>query len=257
MSMTSSHGRLMVNNQTSCGKRLVLRMMLMITCRSLWWSCGTSPDRRCPRSAASPPFRLFENAHKSSLLTKCDIAQCSSCQLGCYRSILSEIRVWSSQKLIFLMVPHIKSTLRQIYLEIAWQNWPFKIGLSLFDFKQLLVDSGIIVHWLAFALPPTSIQKRPPDGFAMLAPSTGLKLLTKINSSQVSQVQNIIWYFSLLQSLSKSLFFTASASTGLSDYLWEKHCRKLKIQSNPNQSVVIPCQEKTFFLYLLLPLRGT
>ena len=25
-------------------------------------------------------------------------------------------------------------------------NWPFKIGLSLFDFKQLLVDSGIIVH---------------------------------------------------------------------------------------------------------------
>ena len=36
--------------------------------------------------------------------------------------------------------------LRPIFLEIAWQNWPFKIGLSLFDFKQLLVDSGIIVH---------------------------------------------------------------------------------------------------------------
>ena len=28
------------------------------------------------------------------------------------------------------------STLRQIFLEIAWQNWPFKIGLSLLDFKQ-------------------------------------------------------------------------------------------------------------------------
>ena len=37
--------------------------------------------------------------------------------------------------------------LRQIFLEIAWQNWPFKIGLSLLDFKQLLVDSGTIVHW--------------------------------------------------------------------------------------------------------------
>ena len=34
-----------------------------------------------------------------------------------------------------------------IFLEIAWQDWPFKIGLSLFDFKQLLVNSGIIVHW--------------------------------------------------------------------------------------------------------------
>ena len=32
-------------------------------------------------------------------------------------------------------------------MEIAWQNWPFKIGLGLFDLKQLLVDSGIIVHW--------------------------------------------------------------------------------------------------------------
>ena len=36
--------------------------------------------------------------------------------------------------------------LGQIFLEIALQNWPFKIGLSLLDFKQLLVDSGIIVH---------------------------------------------------------------------------------------------------------------
>ena len=34
-----------------------------------------------------------------------------------------------------------------IFLEITWQNWPFKIGLSLFDLKQLLVDNGIIVHW--------------------------------------------------------------------------------------------------------------
>ena len=32
-------------------------------------------------------------------------------------------------------------------------NWTpaFKIGLSLFDFKQLLVDSGIIVHWTDLA----------------------------------------------------------------------------------------------------------
>ena len=40
------------------------------------------------------------------------------------------------------------NTLSQMFLEIAWQNWPFKIGLSLRDFKQLLVDSGSIVHCL-------------------------------------------------------------------------------------------------------------
>ena len=38
------------------------------------------------------------------------------------------------------------STLRQIFLEIARQNWPFEIGLSFLDFKQLLVDSGNIVQ---------------------------------------------------------------------------------------------------------------
>ena len=36
--------------------------------------------------------------------------------------------------------------LREIFLEISWQNWPFKIGLSLVDFKQLLVDSESIVQ---------------------------------------------------------------------------------------------------------------
>ena len=35
-----------------------------------------------------------------------------------------------------------------LILEIAWQNWQFKIGLSLLDFKQLLVDSGTIVQWV-------------------------------------------------------------------------------------------------------------
>ena len=39
--------------------------------------------------------------------------------------------------------------LRPIFLEIAWQNWPFKIGLSLLDFKQLLVNNGIIVQCTA------------------------------------------------------------------------------------------------------------
>ena len=34
----------------------------------------------------------------------------------------------------------------QRFLEIARQNWNFKIGLSLFDFKQLLFYSGNIVH---------------------------------------------------------------------------------------------------------------
>ena len=76
-------------------------------------------------------------------------AQCSRCQLGCsgsqnfpcnlgscYRSILSEIGVGCLDP----------NTLRETFLEIAWQNWPFKIGLSLFDFKQLLVGSGSIVH---------------------------------------------------------------------------------------------------------------
>ena len=32
------------------------------------------------------------------------------------------------------------------FLEITWQNWQFKIGLSLFDFKQLLLDNGDIVQ---------------------------------------------------------------------------------------------------------------
>ena len=36
--------------------------------------------------------------------------------------------------------------LRQFFLEISRQNWPFKIGLSLFDFKQLIFDSGNIVQ---------------------------------------------------------------------------------------------------------------
>ena len=36
--------------------------------------------------------------------------------------------------------------LTQIFLEIAWQNWHFKIGLSLFDLKQPLLDNGNIVQ---------------------------------------------------------------------------------------------------------------
>ena len=86
-------------------------------------------------------------------------AQCSRCQLGCsgtqnfpcisgncYRSILSEIRVWKSQKNNISHGCLDPSTIRQIFLENAWQNWPFQIGLSLLDFKQILVNSGTIVH---------------------------------------------------------------------------------------------------------------
>ena len=51
------------------------------------------------------------------------------------------------------------NTLRQIFLEIAWQNWPFKIGLNLLDFKQLLVDSESIVQWLN-AVYPGSLSDR-------------------------------------------------------------------------------------------------
>jgi len=84
--------------------------------------------------------------------------QCSRCQLGCstsqnfpcisgnsYRSILSEIDFENHKKQYFswlLRSQHIKTN----NLEIAWQNWPFKIGLSLLHFKQLLVDSGSIVQ---------------------------------------------------------------------------------------------------------------
>ena len=39
------------------------------------------------------------------------------------------------------------NTLRQIFLEIALQNLPSKIGLSLFDFQQLLVYSESIVQY--------------------------------------------------------------------------------------------------------------
>ena len=86
-------------------------------------------------------------------------AQWSRCQLGwscgqnfpwilgsCYRSIVSKIRVWKSQKNNISHGGLDPNTLRQIFLEIARQNWPFKIGLSLLDFKHILVDSGSIVQ---------------------------------------------------------------------------------------------------------------
>ena len=77
----------------------------------------------------------------------CSCSQNFPCKLGsCYRSILSEIRVWKSQKNNISLGCLDPNTLRQIFLEISRQNWPFKIGLSLFDFKQLLVESGTIVH---------------------------------------------------------------------------------------------------------------
>ena len=95
-------------------------------------------------------------------------AQCSRCQLGCscgqnfpcilgscYRSIVSKIRVWKSQKNNIFHGCLDPSTLRQIFLEIAWQNGPFGIGLSLLDFKQLLFDSGTIVQCRSFQLPVT------------------------------------------------------------------------------------------------------
>ena len=61
------------------------------------------------------------------------------------------------------------NTLRQIFLEISWQNWPFKIGLSLFDFKQLLVDSGTIVQWAAtsFCWSPSLSQSLSPELFVI------------------------------------------------------------------------------------------
>ena len=49
---------------------------------------------------------------------------------------------------------------KPIFLEIVWQNWPFKIGLSLFDFMQILVvDSGTIVHCTAIVKPNQNIYK--------------------------------------------------------------------------------------------------
>ena len=52
------------------------------------------------------------------------------------------------------------STLRPIFLEIAWQNWPLKIALSLLDFKQLLVDSGSIVHCIYLFLSDSALVRK-------------------------------------------------------------------------------------------------
>jgi len=38
------------------------------------------------------------------------------------------------------------SIIKANIFENTWQNWPFKIGLGLLDFKPLLVDSGTIVQ---------------------------------------------------------------------------------------------------------------
>ena len=45
-------------------------------------------------------------------------------------------------------------------MEISRQNWPFKIGLSLFEFKQLLVDSGTIVHCTTFFFKRKCFEKQ-------------------------------------------------------------------------------------------------
>ena len=74
-------------------------------------------------------------------------AQCPRCQIGyfCGKNLpCSNCRI---AKINIFLVCLDLNTLRQIFLEIAWQNWPFKIGLSLLEFKHLLVDSGSIVQW--------------------------------------------------------------------------------------------------------------
>ena len=86
------------------------------------------------------------SAQWSSCQLGCSCSQNFPCKLGsCYRSILSEIRVWKSQKNNISHGCFDLNTLRQIFLEIAWQNWHFRIGLSLFDSK---LDNGNIVHWM-------------------------------------------------------------------------------------------------------------
>ena len=90
---------------------------------------------------------LFASAQWSRCHLEYSCGHNFPCILGsCYRSILSKSRVWKSQKTNISHGCLDPNTLRQIFLDIAWQNWPFKIGLSLFDFKQILVDSGTIVH---------------------------------------------------------------------------------------------------------------
>ena len=63
----------------------------------------------------------------------CSCSQNFPCKFGsCNRSILSEIRVWKSQKNNISLGCLDLNTLRQIFLENAWQNWPFWSELAQF-----------------------------------------------------------------------------------------------------------------------------
>ena len=76
----------------------------------------------------------------------CCNAQCPRCQGSCYRSILcSKWRIRITKPMISLGC-FDPNTLRQIFLEIAWQSWHFNISLSLFDWKELLFDSRNVVQ---------------------------------------------------------------------------------------------------------------
>ena len=55
---------------------------------------------------------------------------------------------WTAKKMTSLVCIH-SNTLRQIFLKIEWQNQQSYIGLSLFDFKQHLLNNRDIVQlWL-------------------------------------------------------------------------------------------------------------
>ena len=115
---------LMISHQS--GLALTLRVWVHISC----WGALISLYRRSTRESwCSGGSRRPACRGKPRSCSMCT-AKCSSCQLGC-----SDSRNF----------PCISgSCYRSILSEIAGQNWPFEIGLSLLDFKQLLVNSGAL-----------------------------------------------------------------------------------------------------------------
>ena len=81
------------------------------------------------------------------------IAQCPRSQEGCpcSKNLPAVITIKYAPMLQILPgvsenPPLVSKHVRTNIFGNAWQNWHFRIGLTLFDLKQLLLDNGNIVH---------------------------------------------------------------------------------------------------------------
>ena len=91
-------------------------------------NCNLTIHQQLKQFKCNLPNPFWHTAQWSRCQLRCSCSQNFPCKLGsCYRSILSEIRVWKSQKNNISLGCLDPNTLRQIFLEISWQNWPFKM----------------------------------------------------------------------------------------------------------------------------------